>query len=112
MNSGGIARPIVQRMQNLVEQGAATLYFRGPEKGVGTWQVENGEKRQSSDFDAEQQLFRSSTITTVADASAAKSHQRAIAAAKRASGFSSGWWVGAVSLLCHLHVLSIVLPCC
>ncbi|KAL3689988.1 hypothetical protein R1sor_016297 [Riccia sorocarpa] len=88
MDSGGIARPHVEKMQNLAEQGASALLLKSIQQKATGNQGRNGLESIS------EQILLPTTMTAVTDRSAVRSHLRAVAAAKRYKPHVSQRWEG------------------
>ncbi|KAL2632070.1 hypothetical protein R1flu_016756 [Riccia fluitans] len=88
MDSGGIARPHVERMQNLAEQGASALLLKSIHQKSSSNQGRNSLESIS------EQILLPTTMTAVTDRLAVRSHLRAVAAAKRYKPHVSQRWDG------------------
>lgn len=95
LDSGGIARPHVERLPHLGEQGAAALLLRGIDrKDMGSASKKQVERNKITSLEGgilTEQVLRPSSLTSVSDHGAARSHLRAIAAAKRKNQPSPRW---------------------
>ncbi len=93
--SGGIARPHVQCMPSLAEQGAAALMLKGMEfKESDLSAKKHGDKLKPANGEGTivDQLLRPSTMTNITDHATTRSHLCAIAATKRKSHPSQRWY--------------------
>ncbi|OAE25014.1 hypothetical protein AXG93_523s1190 [Marchantia polymorpha subsp. ruderalis] len=96
MDSGGIARPHVERMQNLAEQGASALMLKSIQQKETDAKARPGGRPLNSLEGIAEQILLPSTVTAVTDRLAVRSHLRAVAAAKRYKPHISQRWEGDV----------------
>ncbi|CAM6094015.1 unnamed protein product [Calypogeia fissa] len=91
LDSGGIARPHVERMQSLGEQGASGLMLKSIQQKETDFQTRTGERPRNSLEGVVEEMLLPFTVTAVADRAAVRSHLRAVAAAKRYKPTSQRW---------------------